>query len=340
MNAEPISLPHFHRFPEKTKKAFSSFWGPAQVAAFKEAKLLIALDVLLAYPNLSRPFDVEVNASDYQLGGVVKQDGVIIACFSRKLNTAQRGYTTIEKELLSAHETLTYFRSLLKGAVIRLHTDHKNLTFKHLTSDRCLHWRNDQIEAFDVTFIYKPGPKNLNGDLFSRHSQLAEAEFPAPETSSSEESLTESLLKESFWNTPNNGEDFPLNLPDIADAQATDQEIQDYLLQEPEKFEFQNYGGSNLACRRGRHGQWKIVLPSDLVGTAIKWYHALTAHGGQTRTRQSMEAFFWYPNLRIGIEEHIVACDACQRYKDSAAFKDKSFLGMKRRRHGATSQLT
>jgi len=72
------------------KKAF--VWGDAQKQAFKTMKALCAKDVMLVYPDHNKPFDVETDASDYQLGAVIKQNDKPVAYYSRKLNSAQRNY--------------------------------------------------------------------------------------------------------------------------------------------------------------------------------------------------------------------------------------------------------
>jgi hypothetical protein len=73
---------------------------------------------MLAFTDFSQPFEIHTDASALQLGSVVAQNNKSIAFFSQKLNPAQTRDATTERDLLAIVET-----------VIRLYTDHKNLTF-------------------------------------------------------------------------------------------------------------------------------------------------------------------------------------------------------------------
>ena len=83
-------------------------------------KALVSSDALLAFPDHTKLFDVETDASDYQLGFVIQQQGHPITYYMQKLNSAQRNYTTLEKDLLTIVETLKEFRTILLGSTILL----------------------------------------------------------------------------------------------------------------------------------------------------------------------------------------------------------------------------
>ena len=115
---------------------------------------------MLAYPDFSKTFVIHTDASHYQLGGVISQDGKPLAFYSRKLNDAQTRYTTTERELLSIVETLKSYRNILLGHNIVVHTDHKNLVYKTFNTERVMRWQLI-IEEFGPELRYIKGQHNL-----------------------------------------------------------------------------------------------------------------------------------------------------------------------------------
>ena len=89
----------------KTKKK-PWYWDYIHQQAFESIKKTIARDVMLAYPDFSKPFQIYTDISKGQLRAVITQDNKPIAFFSRKLNDAQMRYTVTELELISIVETL------------------------------------------------------------------------------------------------------------------------------------------------------------------------------------------------------------------------------------------
>jgi hypothetical protein len=79
---------------------------------------MFASRVLLNYTDPNLAFGIEPDASDYQLGAIMKQLGHPIAFFCCRLTPSQRNYSAIKRGLLSSVKTLKEYRLLLKGANI------------------------------------------------------------------------------------------------------------------------------------------------------------------------------------------------------------------------------
>ena len=100
-------------------------------------------------------------------GQCISQNNKPIAFYSRKLQPAQRRYTTTEHKLLSIIETLKEFKNILLGQQIVVYTDHKNLTYKNFNTEHIMRWQL-LIEEFGPTIEYIKGPKNIIAKALSR----------------------------------------------------------------------------------------------------------------------------------------------------------------------------
>ena len=158
-----------------TSKNVKFQWTAKEQKAFDLIKRIIARETLLSYPDFSKLFDIHTDASHYQLGAVISQNGKPIAFYSRKLKSAQVRYTTTERELLSIVETLKEYRNILLGHQIRVHTDHKNLVYKNFNTKHVMRWRL-LLEEFGPQLNYIKGERNIVADALSR-LDLTEKEF-------------------------------------------------------------------------------------------------------------------------------------------------------------------
>ncbi len=76
-------------------------WDEVHQRAFDHVKAIIAKDVVLAYPDHSKVFEIYTDASSKQLGAVITQDNRLIAFFSWNLSNTQRKYSVTKNRTIS-----------------------------------------------------------------------------------------------------------------------------------------------------------------------------------------------------------------------------------------------
>ena len=85
------------------KDAVPFCWGPEQQDAFEALKSALCSAPVLVAPDVTRPYVLSADASDYALGAVLMQDQgqgyQPCAFFSRKLKGAETRYAVHEKEM-------------------------------------------------------------------------------------------------------------------------------------------------------------------------------------------------------------------------------------------------
>jgi len=145
-------------------------WDEVHQKVFNTIKTTIAKDVVLAYPNYNKVFEVYTDASSTQLGSVITQSNRPLAFFSRKLSETQQKYNVTEiEELLAIVETLKEFKGMLWGQQLVVYTDHQNFMRDALglTSDRVYRWRLI-LEEYGPEIVYIKGIDNTVADAISR----------------------------------------------------------------------------------------------------------------------------------------------------------------------------
>jgi hypothetical protein len=88
--------------------------------AFDHVKATIAKDVVFAYPDYSKVFEIYTDTSSKQLGAENMQDNMPIAFFSQEFSDTQHKYSVTKIELLAIVETLKEFKGMLWGQNIKV----------------------------------------------------------------------------------------------------------------------------------------------------------------------------------------------------------------------------
>jgi len=273
-------------------------WTDECQKAFEEAKRMISRETILAYADFSKTFHIHTDASDYQLGGVIMQDGRPLAFYTRKLNSAQMRYTTGEQELLSIVEILKTFETILLGQRIVVHTDHKNLLYSKQPSNRLYRWRM-LIEEFGPELVHIKGEKNVVADALSRLDMdkrtYDELEEQAYYTYVTKEDIEEEV--------------FPMAPFVIAKHQQRDKSLKK-AAQTNKDYGIVTLEGYDLITYKGR-----ISIPRILKNKLIGWYHEYLVHPGDRRMEETIKQHFTWKKLREDVEAHVKTCRKCQLTK-------------------------
>ena len=150
-------------------------WTIECQTAFDKLKHHLTTSPVLAYPDYSKPFILDTDASDMGIGAVLSQEDNngqerVIAYGSRLLSKPEWQYCVTRQELLVVVVFTRHFRSFLLGGMFILRTDHGSLTwlknFKE-PEGQMARWL-ERLQEFDFTILHWRGKKHTNADLLSR----------------------------------------------------------------------------------------------------------------------------------------------------------------------------
>ena len=161
-----------HHLTEKTA-IFN--WTEECEASFQKLRLKLVSPPVLAFPDHSRSFILDTDASNTGIGCVLsqtQQDGSerVIAYGSRLLSKPERNYCVTRRELLAVVYFTQQLRPYLLGKHFTLRSDHGSLTWLRNFKEpegQLARWL-EKLEEYDFTIIHRPGLKHSNADALSR----------------------------------------------------------------------------------------------------------------------------------------------------------------------------
>ena len=263
-------------------------WNTVHQSAFEEVKTALVNAPVLALPDPSKPYTIISDASLHGTGGILMQEGRVIAYISHKFDAAQRNYITTDQECLGVIHALQEWRCYVEGTDVTLITDHQPLTHlqkqaaKGPLSRRQARWM-EILSRFHFKFQYRKGSENA-ADPLSRVPHLL--------------ALRASLV-----------------IVDIR-AQIKEGYATDPAFSDPARTKSW-HKDADTGLWLTEHG--KVVVPASKVTSVMKELHdsAEAAHQGVQRTLWAIRRRFWWPHMNQDIERYVLSCPKCQANKAS-----------------------
>ena len=115
-------------------------------------------------------FTLYTNASRIRIGGVLIQNGKVVAYSSRQLKEHEKNYPTHDLELASVVHALKVWRHYLYGVKFEVYTDHKSLRYMFSQKELNLRQRRwlEFLKDYDFELQYHPGKANVVANALSQ----------------------------------------------------------------------------------------------------------------------------------------------------------------------------
>ncbi|KAM7309809.1 hypothetical protein ISCGN_006794 [Ixodes scapularis] len=138
-------------------------WTPSCESAFHTVKERICSSPVLRSPDPSRPYILQVDASNRAIGAILAQtsEGVEhrVAYASRKLLLRETMYATIEKECLAIVWAMKHFHVYVYGQNVTVQSDHNALRWlnnSRQNNNRLQRW-SLLLQAYQIKIGYRVG---------------------------------------------------------------------------------------------------------------------------------------------------------------------------------------
>lgn len=301
-----------------TKESKQFQWTNDAQREFEDLKTALIKKPCLTLPDMSKDFVLYTDASNSAIGGVIAQiddNGFPkpVAFASRKLNQAEKVYSTTEKEVLAIIFTVGYFRPYLYGKKFTIYTDHASLTHVLKLKDptgRIARWALT-LSDFNYETKYITGKCNRVADFLSRglnhegprveENEIFAIQQEQPVEITFNHKLHEKLLHYQKLDKT---------------CQTISKNLQEGNSVKPPKLRF-FFDQGILKCKQldltDEKTQTRIVLPKSMIYEVLSQLHdsPSSCHPGVRKTLLKVKMHYYWPGMTQHIVNWVKSCNSC-----------------------------
>eukprot|EP00253_Pinus_taeda_P017334 PITA_17334 len=277
------------------KKGRAFHWTPNCQKSFEQLKHLLTTAPILSIADPHKDYVVCTDASKEGLGGLLMQEGRVIAYESRKLKEHEQRYSAYDLELAAVIHALKMWRHYLLGRKFLLLTDHHSLTsyFSQPTLNaRQARWM-DFLSGFNFDIKHLQGKENRVADALSRKVQgLYEV------------SITE-------WKNP-----FLDIIKEISGQDTEYQRLKQQIQQSDGKDNQQEFTTDDAGIV---YFQQRIYVPNQnkIKSLIMDEFHIshYAGHPGYQKMMKAIRKEYFWPGMKKDVVEYLAQCLECQQIK-------------------------
>lgn len=315
-------------------------WGEEEQGAFDYLRGALVSAPVLRYPDPSRPFILDCDASKTGVGAVLAQTGndgeAPVAYFSKTLSSEETNYCVTRRELLAVLKAVEHFRPYLYGQQFLVRTDHASLLWlirRTEPTDQVARWLA-RLAEFTFTIEHRAGNKHQNADGLSRQECLADCK-QCDRLQRKNPGITLGEAKDMVMGVGTSTTTVAPTPESIQEAQrklGTDTAWCIPFLEQgkiPTREDTQRLPTRAAAVGRIWHALKldgkgiltyadRVVCPQGWRRRVIEETHR-QAHAGWSRTADRIQLDWFWPKMREEIRRRVTTCVHCQRSKPGEA---------------------
>lgn len=276
------------------------FWSADCEKSLQQIKTALISAPILTCPDFNRPFQVQTDASNYGISGVLSQiddDGEHVICYvSRSLTRQERNYSTVERELLAVLFSVERLRAYLEGYKFTVVTDHHSLVWLHNLREptgRLARWAV-RLQQFDFEIIHRKGKEHVVPDLLSRAvPEIAVIQTPGVDSSSVKDKWFQGMFRKI--------RDQPNKYPQW-------RRVGDKLFK---------YVSASYPELRDENECWKEVIPKESRKRVLYENHdsLFACHTGIFKTFERLKLRYYWPKMLSDVARYVRNCAICLTHK-------------------------